>query len=72
MTERPLFHRTNLNLYTTDVEFMRRVFGRGWTEHARDIIHQELKAVKARIDYIRIAGTTPNDILNDIPWKKLP
>jgi hypothetical protein len=45
-----LFHRTNLNLYTEDVEYMQRVYGRGWTEQARDIIHQELKAIKQRME----------------------
>lgn len=67
------FHRTNLNLYTEDVEYMQRVFGHGWTNHVRDIIHQELKAIKSR---------TPNAtyeeidvILNEMnhderdPWK---
>ena len=60
MTERPLYHRTNLNLYTTDVEYMQRVYGRGWTEHARDIIHQELKDIKQRVKAVQ--PTYPRDI----------
>lgn len=51
MTNTP-FHRTNLNLYAEDVEFMQRMFGRGWTEQVRDIIHQELKAIKERTKHI--------------------
>ena len=33
------FHRTNLNLHATDVEFLQRRHGTGWTTIARDIIH---------------------------------
>lgn len=44
------FHRTNLNLYASDVAYMQHVYGRGWTEQARDIIHQELKAIKSRLE----------------------
>jgi hypothetical protein len=44
----PQFHRTNLNLYTEDVAYMQKAYGRGWTEQARDIIHQEIKEIKAR------------------------
>jgi hypothetical protein len=46
----PTFHRTNLNLYAEDVVYMQQLFGRGWTEQARDIIHQELKSIKERSD----------------------
>lgn len=41
MTE---FHRTNLNLYTADVEFLQRRHGTGWTTIARDIIHDAIRA----------------------------
>ena len=46
------FHRTNLNLYAEDVAFMQATFGRGWTEQARDIIHEEIKNIKARVEYM--------------------
>ncbi len=44
----PTYHRTNLNLFTEDVAYMQHAYGRGWTEQARDIIHQEIKEIKKR------------------------
>jgi hypothetical protein len=40
MTQR--LHRTNLNLYTDDVEWLQKTYGYGWTEQAREIIHRHL------------------------------
>ena len=33
------FHRTNLNLFRADVDWLTKTYGYGWTEKARDIIH---------------------------------
>ena len=30
------FHRTNINLRRSDVEYLRIVFGHGWTEKVRE------------------------------------
>ena len=31
-------HRTNLHLWAEDVEYLRRIFGHGWTTHVRDMV----------------------------------
>lgn len=36
------FHRTNLNLYPADVDFLRSRYGTGWTVKLREIIHDHV------------------------------
>jgi hypothetical protein len=36
----PDLHRTNINLYASDVAYFQRTYGHGWTEKVRDIIHK--------------------------------
>ncbi len=55
----PTYHRTNLNLYAEDVAYMQHIYGRGWTEQARDIIHQELKHIRLRMDIYNSGLGTP-------------
>jgi hypothetical protein len=43
------FHRTNISLHSSDVEYLKSTFGHGWTTHLRDIIHQEVRAIQSRI-----------------------
>ena len=38
MTDPFDLHRTNINLYARDVEWLRRTYGYGWTEKVRDAI----------------------------------
>ena len=40
-------HRTNINLYSSDVEYLRKHYGFGWTERAREIIHQAVERTKS-------------------------
>lgn len=40
-------HRTNLNLYTSDVEYLRKHYGFGWTERAREALHNWVLMQKA-------------------------
>ena len=40
-------HRTNINLYATDVEWLRKKYGYGWTEKVREIIHDWTRVRKA-------------------------
>lgn len=35
----PDFHRTNINLHATDVDWLVTNFGYGWTEKVRDVVH---------------------------------
>ena len=41
-------HRTNINLYEEDVEWLRERFGQGWTEWIRDLVHETAKSAKAQ------------------------
>ena len=36
-------HRTNINLYASDVEWLRNQYGWGWTERVREIIHEAVR-----------------------------
>ena len=40
-------HRTNINLYTSDVEYLRKHYGFGWTERAREALHSWVVMQKA-------------------------
>lgn len=40
------WHRTNLHLYRTDVEYLRNLLDYGWTERVREVVHDYVKAVK--------------------------
>jgi len=39
-------HRTNLNLYESDVDFLRSIFGHGWTNQVRDLVAKKVKEIK--------------------------
>ena len=39
-------HRTNINLYASDVRFLRAQYGFGWTERVRDWVAKEVRALK--------------------------
>jgi len=41
-------HRTNINLYASDVEWLRNQYGWGWTERVRDMLHEGITKAKAR------------------------
>jgi len=43
------FHRTNLNLFRTDVDWLVCTYGYGWTEKVRDIVHEHIKAKLAQV-----------------------
>lgn len=45
-------HRTNLNLYLSDVQWMRNHYGHGWTEWVRDMIHQCIERKRSDTRYI--------------------
>lgn len=32
-------HRTNINLYSTDVTYLQKHYGHGWTERVREMVH---------------------------------
>lgn len=42
----PTLHRTNLNLYATDVAFLQHTYGYGWTEQARELLHQKVEQLR--------------------------
>lgn len=42
----PQLHRTNLNLHASDVAFLQHTYGYGWTEQARELLHQRVEQIK--------------------------
>lgn len=56
-------HRTNINLYAKDVEWLRNKYGYGWTEKARDIIHDYI----SHIEQINSQGYSVTEFLHRIP-----
>lgn len=38
------FHRTNINLHRADVDWLVHIYGYGWTEKVRDIIHNYIES----------------------------
>ena len=42
-------HRTNINLYASDVEWLRNQYGWGWTERVRDVLHEYVRDTKEGI-----------------------
>lgn len=58
------FHRTNINLNTTDVAWLRDEFGEGWTAHVRDIIHDYILQQRRRGDWPSYGGPvrSPSEI----------
>lgn len=42
LPDEPL-HKTNINLYASDVEDMKRVYGYGWSEVVRKLVRQHLE-----------------------------
>jgi len=44
-------HRTNINLYASDVAYFQKRYGYGWTERVRDIVHEYVtKPISVNID----------------------
>lgn len=41
-------HRTNINLWAEDVEYLRRIFGFGWTNQVRDMVQKKVQEIKAK------------------------
>jgi len=41
-------HRTNINLWVEDVEYLRRIFGFGWTNQVRDMVQKKVQEIKAK------------------------
>lgn len=52
------FHRTNINLYTSDVEYLQRKYDRGWTEIVRELVHREIRSEKAAKEIIKNINST--------------
>jgi len=47
----PELHRTNINLYASDVAYFQKRYGYGWTERVRDIVHEYVtKPLSVNID----------------------
>ena len=46
-------HRTNLNLYASDVDYLTKTYGPGWTGIVRNMIHTE---VERRRSFTAFAG----------------
>jgi hypothetical protein len=44
----PQHHRTNLNLRIEDVAWLQHTYGYGWTEQARELLHQRIEQIKAK------------------------
>lgn len=42
------FHRTNINIYRKDFEFLLAHYGWGWTNAAREAIHRHVEELKAK------------------------
>ena len=52
------YHRTNINLLASDVEFLITRYGNGWTVRAREIIHDYVRTKQRAIDIcLHCAGT---------------
>lgn len=62
----PTLHRTNLNLHASDVAFLQHIYGYGWTEQARELLHQRVEQIKreraAVAEAVGAAQTAPKDI----------
>ena len=50
------FHRTNIQLYRRDYEYLLARYGYGWTSHIRDIVHREV--VKMREETAKAKSLT--------------
>lgn len=48
------YRKTTLNLWAYDVREMERLYGRGWSEKVRDLVHEHLKSKQThKIDFRR-------------------
>jgi hypothetical protein len=75
-------HRTNINLLKSDVDYLRALFGFGWTEKVREIVHEYVHYAKedngldAASWYHTPEGrefiTRSNDVFDSIKFKKAP
>lgn len=63
----PTLHRTNLNLRAEDVAWLTHTYGYGWTEQARELLHQRIEQIKASRQTDQIDEL--NDIMDKIPFK---
>ena len=39
-------HRTNINLFESDVIYLQTLFGHGWTNQVRDMVAKKVKEIK--------------------------
>jgi hypothetical protein len=39
-------HRTNINLFESDVIYLQSIFGHGWTNQVRDMVAKKVKEIK--------------------------
>ena len=48
-SDEPL-HKTLINLYKTDVDYMKKKWGQGWSTIVRELIRSHIKALKYEED----------------------
>ena len=54
MTQEPSdLHRTNINLYAADVQWLRTCYGWGWSEYVREIVHEVIVGQRQRLEQRR-------------------
>lgn len=69
----PTLHRTNLNLHASDVAFLQHTYGYGWTEQARELLHQRVEQLRQqRQQTLRGHIDETNDIISKLPFKDTP
>jgi hypothetical protein len=40
------YHRTNINLYRSDFEYLLAKFGYGWTQEIREVVHRYVESLR--------------------------
>ena len=56
------YHRTNINLFASDVEWLQKKYGHGWTERVRDIVRTHVQIRKERDFYDAMNNEKASDI----------
>lgn len=59
-------HRTTLNLYAEDVEFLERYHGYGWTEIVRDEIHKRVGELREIFECAALSDEEIISVLQDM------
>jgi hypothetical protein len=65
-------HRTNINLYTSDVDFLQRTYGSGWTGIVRNIIHTDVERRKSNTRPIHGEISRRYIDNTEVPTKDIP